>query len=42
MEACETVSGGMWEVFGGKREDNYPEKDKEDPIRYYEIVFKIG
>ena len=23
---CETISGGIWEVFGGKIKENYPEK----------------
>ena len=39
---CETISWGIWEVFGGKVEENYPEKDREqirkillDTIKYY-------
>ena len=26
LEVCETISGGIWEVFGGKMKENYPEK----------------
>ena len=25
LEVCETISGGIWEVFGGKIKGNYPE-----------------
>ena len=45
LEVCETISGGLWEVFGGKIDENYPEKSRgknlENPIRYYLILFKI-
>ena len=26
LEVCETISGGIWEVFGGEIKDNYPEQ----------------
>ena len=31
LEVCETSSGGMWEVFGGKIKENYPEKIRKNP-----------
>ena len=45
MEVCETISGGIWEVFGENIEENYQEKNRENqenPIRYYKILFKIA
>ena len=39
LEVCETISGGIWEVFGGQIPDNYPEqnrnKNPQNPIRYH-------
>ena len=31
LEVCETISGGIWEVFGGKTEENYPEQNRKNP-----------
>ena len=38
LEVCETISGGIWEVFGGKIKENYPEQignNPKHPTRYY-------
>ena len=38
LEVCETISGGIWEVFGRKIKENYPEKiakNHKNLIRYY-------
>ena len=39
LEVCETISRGIWEVFGGIIEDNYPEQKNEKlifgSIKYY-------
>ena len=42
LEVCETISGGIWEVFGGKIKDNSTEKNQKkireiplDTIKYY-------
>ena len=45
LEVCETISGGSGEVFRGQMKENYPEqieKKSENPIRYYNILFKIA
>ena len=42
MEVCETISEGSGEVFRGQVKDNYPEKNRRIPIRYYKILFKIA
>ena len=45
MEVYETISGGSGEVFRGKIKDNYSEqfkKNKKNPIRYYNILFKLA
>ena len=45
LEVCETISGGIWEVFGGKIKENYAEtyrKNQKNPIGYYKILFKIA
>ena len=45
LEVCETISRGSGEVFRGKMKENYPEnrgKTKNNPIRYYKILFKIA
>ena len=26
LEVCETISGGIWEVFGGEIKEKYPEQ----------------
>ena len=36
LEVCETISGGIWEVFGGKIKENYPEKFRK---KIRKIVF---
>ena len=43
LEVCETISGGIWQVFRGKIKENYPETNKgkiKNPIRCYKILFK--
>ena len=42
LEVCETISGGIWEDFGGKMKENYPEQIQRkipqillDTIKYY-------
>ena len=47
LEVCETISGGIREVFGGKMKENYPEKNRKkigkillDTIKYYLKSFK--
>ena len=42
LEVCETISGGLWEVLGGKINQNNPEKYRNkirkiplDTIKYY-------
>ena len=45
LEVCETISGGIWEVFGGKMKENCPEKNRKNPkilIRYYKILFTLA
>ena len=42
LEVCETISGGIWEVFGGKIEENYTEQNRNNLARYYKILFKIA
>ena len=45
LEVCETMSGGSGEVFRGKMNENCTEKirkNKQIPIRYYQILFKIA
>ena len=46
MEVCETISGGSGEVFRGKMNENYPDKNndknKKHPIRHYKILFNIA
>ena len=37
LGACETISGGIWEVFERNIKANYPEtnwKKSNDPLRY--------
>ena len=43
LEVCETISGGIWEAFGGNVKDNYPEQIRKillDTIEYYLKSFK--
>ena len=40
LEVCETISRGIWEVFGGKVKENHPEQIRKNPIRYYIILLK--
>ena len=45
LEVCETISGGIWEVLGGKMKENYPEKNWKNPkipINYYEFLCQIA
>ena len=47
LEVCETISGDIWEVFGGQMRENYPKQKlgKKHPktyLRYYVILFKIA
>ena len=49
LDVCETISGGIWEVFGGKMKENYTEhiqkktEKRLDTTKYYlkclQIVF---
>ena len=36
LEVCETIPEGIWEVFGGKMKENYPEKNRK---KIRKIVF---
>ena len=33
LEVCETISGGIWEVFGGIIEENYPDQKRKTYFR---------
>ena len=38
LEVCETIPGGIWEVFGGTVKDNYPDNSGKQSEAYDNLI----